>query len=132
MLFELDERQMPRNAKNPITNRFVKGLIPWNKGLKMKYKSEESKAHSFANLRMSSKDRTKQIEALRKVKCIPVVGVTKDGKYARFESARDASNKLGINASNIGSVILKRPSFKTAGGLMWFREDSDEWLKYIV
>lgn len=59
-----------------------------------------------------------------------VVGVTRTGLFVRYESGEEAGRRLNINSRNINACVKKRR--KTAGGIYWFAEDDDEWMKLVI
>ena len=58
-----------------------------------------------------------------------IIGI-KNGKFCVFESSKDAERKLSICARNIRTVCHGKRKF--AGGMMWFFEESNEWIKFIL
>jgi hypothetical protein len=108
---------------NPQTGRFLKNHIPHNKGKKWsEWMDWRKQKRILKNLQRKGNPNLAGSNARK------VVGV-KNGKFFVFDSGVDAGRKLGIQARNINSCCHKKR--KTCGGIMWFFEDDNEWIKLI-
>lgn len=58
------------------------------------------------------------------INCIPIIQLTKDGKFiAEYESSEEAHKCTGIDSSAIRKVCNKVPKYRTAGGYKWINKD---------
>ena len=114
----------PIRTYNPVNGQFYKGHEPFNKGLKWDDYMDMRKAKRIKKNLLLGRGRI-DIGGWNKKK---VVGV-KDGKWAVFESATKASEKLGLERRNINHCCNGKR--KRCGGIMWFFESSNEWIKLI-
>jgi len=116
----------PRLQYNPRNGQFLKGHITHNKGKKAKeYMSVEAIERMKKPLEIGRLLGNPNLPGANKIK---IVGI-KDGNWCVFASSVDAENKLGIQARNIRKCCKKER--KTAGGIQWFYESSNEWLNQI-
>lgn len=113
-----------RPKRNPITGRFLKGVAPHNKGKKW-------------SDYMDGRKHNKVLKCLQRIgnpklagsNAIRIVGI-KDGKLLSvFESSNHAYRKTKICARNIRSCCHKKRNH--AGGVKWFFETDNEWIKII-
>lgn len=110
-----------------VDGRFKKGHTPHNKGKKWTdYMDGRKKRRILKNLELG---RLKGNCHLAGANAKKIVGI-KNGKFYVFESSEDAGRKLNICARNIRSVCQSKR--KTAGGLLWFFESDELWLKHIT
>jgi hypothetical protein len=106
---------------NPKNGRFLKGFTPHNKGKKWSEWMDGRKQKKVFKC-LSRNGNPNLAGANAKT----IVGV-KNGKFCVFESSEDPGRKLGIFARNIRAVCHGKR--KKAGGMMWFFEESTEWVK---
>lgn len=95
--------------------QFIKGYVPFNKGLKSCAYLDRAKYDKMIRVGIQNLNRgTPRVAGWnkRKVACIST-----DGGYRYFESASEAARALNISASLIGRVC--RGTRKTAGGYIW-------------
>ena len=120
--------------KNCSVHRLVgEAFIPNPRGLKqINHKDENKKNNHASNLEWCTNeynltygtrlDRISEKNSGNPKFKKPIVGV-RGKEVVRFDSARDASRALGINASQITAVCRGRG--KTAGGFMWEYESRE-------
>ena len=116
-----------RSYRNPTNGRFLKGITPHNKGKKWAdYIPTAKKKNMLKNLSLGRCGNSK-IGGINAKKVVAI----KDGAiYAMYNSSSEAERKLGICGRNIRSCCAKKRA--QAGGLKWFFESDNEWLKLIV
>jgi hypothetical protein len=113
-----------RPQRNALNGRFLKGHTPHCKGLKWDdFIPKEKQAKILSCLQRCG---NKNIGGWNKR---AVVGVTKTGLFVRYESGEEAGRRFNINSRNINACVKKRR--KTAGGIYWFSETDDEWMKLV-
>lgn len=109
---------------NPRNGQFLKGIVPHNKGKKWSEWMDENKQKKvLKNLQRKGNPNIGGNNARK------IIGI-KNGKFCVFESSKDAERKLSICARNIRTVCHGKRKF--AGGMMWFFEESNEWIKFIL
>jgi hypothetical protein len=114
----------PIRTYNPVNGRFNKGHEPFNKGLKWDDYMDMRKAKRIKKNLLLGKGR-KDIGGWNKKKVIGII----DGKWFVFASAAKAAEKTGLNRRNISHCCAG--DRKKCGGIMWFFESSNEWIKLI-
>lgn len=116
-----------RAYRNPINGRFLKGITPHNKGKKWADYIPEAKKNNMLKGLTLGRCGYNKIGGINAKKVVAI----KDGEiYAMYDSACDAERKLGICSRNIRSCCAKKRAH--AGGLKWFLESDNEWIKLIV
>lgn len=115
----------PKIDRNAITGKFIKGVSPWNKGKKMKYKNELSRNRSVINLKKGRGGNHRNGAGHNKRSVVAI----KDGKFYVFASATEASTKVGCHQTAVTAACKKR--IKTCLGFKWYYEDDSTWLKQI-
>ena len=103
--------QMPQKK-----GRFLKGHEPFNKGKKWSEWLDGRKARRIKRILLSYRQYNYKLGGWNKKQ---VVGISIEGKACVFESAEDASRKLGINGRNIRHCCEGKRNL--AGGIffMW-------------
>ena len=113
--------------RNPLNGRFLKGHVPFNKGLKWEDYMDMRKARRIKkNLEINRRKGNPNLPGANRKE---VVGI-RDGKLVCvFSSSCEAGRKLGIISRNIRHCCEKKR--KCCGGIMWFYSKSDEWIGLI-
>lgn len=139
-----------RLYRNPKNGRFLKGLIPKNKGKKWdEYMSKDAQMRAskgWVNLekyRFAPRDRTNAGRRKKKV-----VAVDDDGRWCVFDSIADAKRKTGFNRENIrrcckqnegkgvihdtkGRMTVRVNTDHKFMGLRWYFEAGETWMRKI-
>lgn len=108
--------------RNPLTGRFNKGSVPFNKGKRWEDYIDTNKIPQLkANIPHTGR---KNLWVSNQK---PVVGI-KDGQFfGVFDSATVAAQKLGLDKRNIGGCCHGRR--KRCGGIEWyFEKEIDKWI----
>lgn len=116
-----------RLQNNPLTGRFLKGRVPFNKGKKWEDYMDMRKAKRIKRIGMMNLRPRMDIGGQNKRM---VIGI-KDGRIiGPFESAVKAAEKTKLIRRNIAHCCEGKR--KHCGGIRWFYEaDVQKWIVYV-
>lgn len=116
-----------RKNYNPITGRFLKGIIPHNKGKKWEDYMDMRKAKRVKRIGMQNLKGNPNIGGWNKKQ---VIGIKENRIIGVFESATKAAERTKLIRRNISHCCEGKR--KHCGGIRWFFEaDIERWINYV-
>lgn len=113
-------------ARNFRNGRFLKGIIPHNKGKKWSEYLDPATAERCLRAGLKNLHGRMDIGGWNKR---PVMAILDDGRYFWFESATAAAAATNLNRRNISACCAGKRN--RCGRFRWFFFDDENWTRLI-
>ena len=113
-------------SRNFRTGRFLKGHIPFNKGIKWSDYMDPATAERILAIGMKNLHGRMDIGGWNKR---AVMAILDDGRYFWFESATAAAKATGLTRRNISHCCAGKRTH--CGRFRWFFFDDEKWTELI-